>query len=156
MKILFLHGWTSVPGGRKPTFLKEHGHHVLNPKLPDEHFEEAVAIAQGVFKEHQPDVVVGSSRGGAVAMNVDSGHSPVVLICPAWKRWGSATTTKLASIILHSRQDEVIPFADSEELIANSNLPSTALIEVGHEHRLADLLSLQAMLKACEASQRNS
>ena len=70
MKILFLHGWTSVPGGRKPTFLKEHGHHVLNPKLPDEDFEEAVAIAQGVFKEHQPDVVVGSSRGGAVAMNL--------------------------------------------------------------------------------------
>ena len=24
MKILFLHGWTSLPGGKKPTFLKEH------------------------------------------------------------------------------------------------------------------------------------
>ena len=25
MKVLFLHGWTSVPGSRKPTFLKQHG-----------------------------------------------------------------------------------------------------------------------------------
>ncbi len=26
MKILFLHGWHSVPGGVKPTYLKDNGH----------------------------------------------------------------------------------------------------------------------------------
>jgi hypothetical protein len=26
MKILFLHGWQSVPGGVKPTYLAQHGH----------------------------------------------------------------------------------------------------------------------------------
>jgi hypothetical protein len=35
MLILFLHGWQSTPGGVKPTFLKSHGHEVLNPTLPD-------------------------------------------------------------------------------------------------------------------------
>jgi predicted esterase YcpF (UPF0227 family) len=39
MTILFLHGWQSVPGGVKPTYLKDHGHEVINPKLPDEDFE---------------------------------------------------------------------------------------------------------------------
>ncbi|QDU94096.1 hypothetical protein Pla8534_18820 [Lignipirellula cremea] len=34
MKILFLHDWTSIPGGVKPTYLKDHGHTVINPKLP--------------------------------------------------------------------------------------------------------------------------
>lgn len=68
MTILFLHGWNSVPGGVKPTYLKEHGHSVINPKLPDEDFEEAVRIAQAEFDKHHPVVVVGSSRGGAVAM----------------------------------------------------------------------------------------
>lgn len=34
--ILFLHGWHSVPGGVKPTYLKEHGHKVINPALDDE------------------------------------------------------------------------------------------------------------------------
>ena len=36
MKLLFLHGWQSVPGGVKPTYLKDHGHEVMNPKLPDD------------------------------------------------------------------------------------------------------------------------
>jgi len=52
MRILFLHGWTSVTGGVKPTFLKDHGHTVFNPKLP----EEAVQIAQegGVRQAQAP------------------------------------------------------------------------------------------------------
>jgi predicted esterase YcpF (UPF0227 family) len=65
MTILFLHGWQSVPGGVKLTFLKDHGHTVINPKLPDEDFAEAVHIAQAEFDKHQPQVVVGSSRGGS-------------------------------------------------------------------------------------------
>ena len=75
MKVLFLHGWQSVPGGVKPTFLAQHGHEVINPKLPDEDFNEAVRIAQAEFDNHQPAVVVGSSRGGAVAMNINSGDA---------------------------------------------------------------------------------
>ena len=72
MKILFLHGWTSVSGGRKPTFLKEHGHDVIKPALPDDDFDEAVRIAEAEYKQHQPDVIVGSSRGGAVAVNMET------------------------------------------------------------------------------------
>ena len=83
MKLLFLHGLHSTPGGLKPTYLKEHGHEVLNPALPDDDFDEAVRIAQAEFDQHRPDVVVGSSRGGAVAINIDSKDTPLVLLCPA-------------------------------------------------------------------------
>ena len=150
MRILFLHGWQSVPGGVKPTFLARHGHKVINPKLPDEDFAAAVRIAQGEFDEHQPDVVVGSSRGGAVAMNINSGEDRLVLLCPAWKKYGSARTIKPDTVILHSRADDVVPFGDSEELVRNSGLPASALIEVGSDHRLADPEPLTAMLEACE------
>ncbi|MEI8373336.1 MAG: hypothetical protein WCJ35_10960 [Planctomycetota bacterium] len=95
MKILFLHGCQSVPGGVKPTYLKDHGHEVLNPALPDDDFDAAVRIAQAEFNQHRPDVVVGSNRGGALAMNIDSGSTPLVLMCPAWKRFG--TTRRLAA-----------------------------------------------------------
>jgi hypothetical protein len=149
MTILFLHGWNSVPGGVKPTYLKDHGHTVINPKLSDEDFEEAVRIAQAEFDKHHPDVVVGSSRGGAVAMNIQSGDARLVLLCPAWKRWGRAKTVRKNTVILHSRADDVIPFADSEELIKNSDLPAYTLIEVGSDHRLADSESLEMMLEAC-------
>lgn len=149
VRILFLHGWNSVPGGVKPTFLKDQGHEVINPKLPDDDFEEAVRIAQAEFKKHRPQVVVGSSRGGAVAMDIDSGAAKLVLLCPAWKKWGSARKVKPDTVILHSRSDDVIPFRDSEELAKSSG---ATLVEVGTDHRLADPEPLAAMLEAVEAA----
>jgi hypothetical protein len=149
MVILFLHGWHSVPGGLKPTYLKEHGHDVINPQLDDDDFDAALKTAQAAYDSHQPDVVVGSSRGGAVALNIDSQSTPLVLLCPAWKNWGSVATLKSNAMILHSRLDDVIPFADSQDLVARSGLPSDTLIEVGNDHRLADEASLSVMLWAC-------
>lgn len=151
MKILFLHGWQSVPGGLKPTHLASHGHEVINPRLDDEDFARAVATAQAEFDHHQPDVAVGSSRGGAVAMNISAGETPLVLLCPAWRHWGSATAVPPGTRILHSRLDEVIPFADSEALVRNSGLPPGNLIETGSDHRLADPGSLAKMLEVSEA-----
>ena len=150
MKILFLHGTGSKPGDVRASYLIEHGHEVLNPALPDDDFDEAVRIAQAENDQGQPDVVVGSSRGGAVAMNIDSSDTPLVLLCPAWKRYGIATNTKPNTTILHSRADERVPFSESEELVESSGLPSSALIEVGTEHRLADEESLATMLRAVE------
>ena len=152
MKILFLHGWTSKPGGVKPTFLAGHGHDVLNPALPDEDFAEAVRIAQVEVDCHHPDVIVGSSRGGAVAMNLRAGAAPLVLLCPAWKRWGTARRVKSGTVILHSEADDVIPIADSRELLRLSSLPESALVIVGQDHRLADPEPLQAMLRAVEGA----
>ena len=150
MKILFLHGWQSVPGGVKPTYLKGHGHEIFNPALPDEDFAEAVGIAQAEYYKHQPQVVVGSSRGGAVAININSGEARLVLLCPAWKKYGTVKTVKPGTTILHSQADDVVPFADSEELVRKSGLPASALIETGSDHRLADPEPLEALLTACE------
>ena len=151
MKILFLRGWHSFPGGVKPTFLVSQGHQVVNPDLSDDDFNEAVKLAQSEFDGQQPDVVVASSRGGAVAMAIKSGDTPLVLLCPAWKRWGTAKTVKKQTRIIHSRNDETIPFVESQELQRNSGLPESALIEVGNDHRLADPASLEAMVNACVA-----
>jgi hypothetical protein len=150
VRILYLHGWNSVVGGVKPTYLKSHGHGVIEPALDHEDFQAALETAQRAFDQHQPDVVVGSSRGGAVAVNLDSGSARLVLICPAWKKWGTARTVKPGTRILHSRADDVVPFTDSVELRTNSRLPDNALIEVGRDHRLADPEPLEALLRAVE------
>jgi hypothetical protein len=83
-------------------------------------------------------------------MNIDSGTTPLVLLCPAWKRWGRATTVKPGTIILHSEGDQTIPFADSQELLRNSGLPESALIAVGNDHRLDGPEPLEAVLEAVE------
>ncbi|MDR3632758.1 MAG: hypothetical protein P4L84_02920 [Isosphaeraceae bacterium] len=150
MTILFLHGWHSVPGGVKPSFLAQHGHAVINPALSDDDFDEALRTAQAEYDRHRPDVIVGSSRGGALAMNLDAGMTPLVLLCPAWKRWGTVKTVKPGASVLHSENDDVIPIADSRDLVRRSGLPDSALVVVGNDHRLADPEPLQAMLDACQ------
>ncbi len=149
MRILFLHGVGSRPGGLKPTYLAQHGHDVSNPQLSDEDFLESIRIAQSEYDKFCPDVIAGSSRGGGVAVNIESDDTPLVLLCPSWKNKRMANTVKPNTIILHSRKDDVIPFNESEELLMNSGLSSDLIIEVGFEHRLADEHSLRAMLLAC-------
>jgi len=51
-----------------------------------------------------------------VAMNINSSDARLILLCPAWKKWGTAKTVRPSTVILHSRADDVVPFADSEEL----------------------------------------
>jgi alpha-beta hydrolase superfamily lysophospholipase len=148
--VLFLHGWNSQPGGVKPTYLAEHDHTVINPALPDDDFAESVQIAQAEFDRHHPEVVVGSSRGGAVAMNIDTKTAALVLLCPAWKKWGTATTAKPGTVILHAEADDVVPIAHSRELVARSGLPESALIVVGNDHRLAEPEPLAALRAAVE------
>lgn len=79
-------------------------------------------------------------------MNINSGNAKLVLLCPAWKKWGTAKTVRPSTVILHSKNDDVIPFGDSEKLAMSSG---ATLIEVGTDHRLADREPLEKMLKAC-------
>lgn len=79
-------------------------------------------------------------------MNIDSGDARLVLLCPAWKKYGPLKAAKPGTVILHSRADDVVPFADSEELAVTGG---ATLIEVGNDHRLADPESLATMLRAC-------
>ena len=150
MIVLFLHGWNSTPGGVKPTYLANNGHTVLNPALPDEDFAQAVRVAQADVDLHRPDVIVGSSRGGAVAMNLEADGIPLVLLCPAWKHWGMVGRVRQGTVVLHSEGDNIISIEDSRELVQRSCLPDSALVVVGNDHRLADAESLEAMLGAVE------
>jgi alpha-beta hydrolase superfamily lysophospholipase len=150
MKILFLHGYGSDPNGIRPIFLEESGYEVIHPALPDEDFAESLRIAQEAFDQGQPDVIVGSSRGGAVAMNMDTGNTPLVLIAPSWKKRGTATTVKARTIILHSAHDDVVPFDDSRELLRRSGLPEDRLVVVGENHRMVDQAAFGALLEAVE------
>ena len=141
MRILFLHGMESQPGGDKPKFLEGLGHEVDNPALPKDSFEESVRIAQVCMDEGQPDVIVGSSRGAAVAMALNTRGIKLILIAPAYKSFG--VTPKLdEAIILHSLLDDIIPVEDSIFLVDNFNVN---LHLCGAGHRMSDPDALRVL-----------
>ncbi|HUT10305.1 MAG TPA: alpha/beta fold hydrolase [Thermoguttaceae bacterium] len=150
MIVLFLHGFGSDPNGIRPTFLQQQGFEVIHPALPDDDFQQSLLIAQREFDRGRPDVVVGSSRGGAVAMNIDVGETPLVLIAPAWSKWSGAATVQASTMILHSEHDEVVPIEGSRELLRRSGLPADRLIVVGENHRMTDPAAFEALVQAIE------
>jgi predicted alpha/beta hydrolase family esterase len=151
MKILFLHGLESKPGGTKARFLKEAGYEVVNPALPRDSFDTSVKIAQDIIDVETPDVVIGSSRGGAVGMSINACGASVVLIAPAWKRFLNEQQMQTwdircdaqRTIVLHSRSDDVVPFEDSESL---SQRNGVKVLEIGENHRMSDEDALSALL----------
>ena len=149
MRILYLHGLGAQPGGAKATFLRQQGHEVVEPEVPAK-FSEALGTAQQAFDRRRPEVVVGASRGGAVAMNIDTGDVPLVLIAPAWKWRGPANTVRPGTIILHSPNDGVVPPEHSRELARRSGLPDDRLVMVGEDHWMTDQAALAALQEAVE------
>ena len=138
MKILFLHGLESGPNGSKVKHLTEKGYDVYAPKLPKESFHDSVRIAQDMFDEVEPDCVVGSSRGGAIAMAIDSRQAKLILIAPAWKKYNVPAQLSSGATILHSADDDVIPLGESCVLAAQ-------LYICGSSHRMSDKSALDTL-----------
>jgi hypothetical protein len=150
-RVLYLHGLLSRPGGVKPTFLRQSGFEVSNPYLPGDDFEGSAARAADCLRALRPHAVVGSSRGGAVALalGAEAAEVPFVLVAPAWKKWGDpGVVAPPHSIVLHSPGDEVIPFADSRELVRRSRLPDGRLWIVGRDHNMTDPEALNSLAQA--------
>ncbi len=156
MKILFLHGLESSPGGSKVKYLESLGHEVLNPALPREDFEASIDIAQKEYDKNNPDVVVGSSRGGAIAMAIKKENTKTVLIAPAYKKFKISPTHATCSgndIVLHSICDDVVPIVDSANLVSDYNY---SLHVCGADHRMSDPDALKVLLEVLCAPEEKS
>ena len=147
LKILFLHGKEGTPEGTKPTFLREKGHLVIAPVLPKDDWELSVRRAYDCLNAFKPDVVVGSSRGGAVTCALETAGIPKILIAPAYRHFGvekplvDETTT-----ILHCPKDDLVMYKDSHDLTALG----ARLITCGENHRMSDPEALATLLKEVE------
>jgi hypothetical protein len=150
MRILFLHGLESQVGGAKPVHLKAAGHDVVEPSLAGTNFEESKIIAQAYVDKYGPEVIVGSSRGGALAMNIDPAGARLVLVAPAWNIYGSLPAARADSTIIHSETDKIIPFEESIQL---SKMSGAALVAAGSDHRMNSSNALSAILAAVERQQ---
>ncbi|MBY0588404.1 serine hydrolase family protein [bacterium] len=144
MKILFLHGLDAQPGGIKPTYLTQQGHEVMNPALPRDDFDESLNIARAQWEQGRPDVIVGSSRGGALALAMDQRVTPMILLAPAWRFFLPSIPNPCRADILHAPLDALVPIDHSREL-ALAWPTVVRLFEIGQRHTLTDAESLARM-----------
>ena len=145
LKVLFLHGLESRPGGTKPSYLEKLGYEVLNPALPKSSWSESQRIAQELIENEKPDVIVGSSRGGAIAMSLDYDLIPLVLISPAWERFNIDPVVPRSSVVLAPKEDKIVPTQLSKKLSEDN---SCAFIQCGEDHRMSSSDALEAMADA--------
>ena len=148
MKVLFLHGLESSPNSKKVRYLKQHGYEVFAPKLNKDCLMQSIVAARRAVDFFEPDIVIGSSRGGAVAMTLDLKGARLFLIAPAWKKYGVRENIPPRTVIFHSREDDIVPVLDSQVLLERS--ANSELRVVGNCHRMSDTAALDAIRAALE------
>lgn len=168
IRVLFAHGLESHPNGTKVQLLRAQGFDVVAPDLevdlgelrPDDgasfgralarSFARSVDIVREALGRERPDVLVGSSYGGAVAAGVialGDWQGPTILLAPAFASLQRRTESDEAAetiarfreraanmriVVFHDPDDETIPCADSEALARGTAIDLRVTRAGGH------------------------
>jgi hypothetical protein len=129
---LVLSGWLTKTSS-KAAFLRDLGFEVNCPRLPSWRLKAAIRLAQDANDRLQFDVIIGASRGGAIAVAIPDDR-PLVLLAPAWRYFGVRTRPDAEGVVIHSPRDRIVPLSHSQELCRRC--PGLRLVITGIEHRL--------------------
>ena len=146
--VLYLDGLGWNPVGVKPTFLRSLGYTVECPYLSDFLFDKARVEAQQAVDTIRPAVIVGYSRGGALAVLVHAPGIPRVLVAPAVGLLAGEDRAQSPCIMLHSEGDDAIPLVDVRAFVERSQLPADVLRMCGDDHTMIDADALDALQQA--------
>ena len=144
LRVHFIHGLEGSPQGAKARFLQAHFDTVA-PAMDTRDLAGAIETQVAALAEIRPDVVVGSSFGGAIAVALlgrGIWRGPTVLLAPAAAKLGvdNALPPGVAVTIVHGVDDDIVPLADSRALVATGSAALVRLVEVPDGHRLQSLL----------------
>lgn len=151
-KVVYVSGINS--NGTKGQRLSHDGYNCTVPKMPSQNMtaicakflpscitgvqsyvDELRTICLNCTKK-VPDLVVGSSQGGAIAMSLVQNEwagARLVLIAPAWKTFGINPIVPKNTVILHGKNDWLVSLSDSERLRYKNKCK---LIKVDDNHHL--------------------
>lgn len=151
--ILYFHGRMSGPSGTKSVWLADR-YGAVTPQLDTlTTVENALPVARAALAEHRPDLVVGSSFGGAVTVALAREgllDVPFVLIAQAAVKLGGGDALPHGSraILIHGDQDAVVPHADSVALAATGGAGVRLVTVVGGDHQLHGILQTGELAEA--------
>ena len=169
--LLYIHGLESGPRGAKTEALEAAGFTVVSEQMPCQPirdlrgpaaldlFEQSLNIQLQALATHKIDAIVGSSFGGAVAVELllrGLWAGPTLLLCPGHElmaeRMGyqppfegleglPGDVTKRV-LVVHGRGDTVVPVGHSQNLVSGSQ---ATLVLVDDDHRLSATLNTQQL-----------
>jgi predicted esterase len=144
LRVQFVHGFESGPGSAKAMYLDKRFDTVTKPMNTSD-FEASVAVQVEELMAQEPDVLVGSSFGGAVVLAILQRAlyaGPSLLLAPAHRANGVEPKIPDGTrvLVVHGTRDAVVPLEDSRALAGTGTSGCVALVEVDDEHPLASLL----------------
>lgn len=140
LRVQFIHGLEGSPQGTKATRLARH-FETLAPAMDTGDFDACVAVHADALAAFQPDVLVASSFGGAVAVELlrrgPWRGATLLLAQAALQRDASAELPPNVSVwLVHGLRDEQIDIEDSRRLAATGSPEQVVLLEVDDDHSL--------------------
>ena len=145
LRVQFAHGLESSPQGAKARlFAREFI--AQTPAMNTQDFESCVAVHASLIAEFRPDVLVGSSFGGAVAVALlqrGSWRGPTLLLAQAAVHYRPDVCLPDGArvLLVHGRQDAVIPIEHSRQLARSGTPGLVELLEYDDDHSLTRLVA---------------
>jgi alpha/beta superfamily hydrolase len=140
LRVQFIHGLEGSPQGAKARLLAHH-FDTLTPAMDTGDFDACVAVQADALAAFQPDVLVASSFGGAVAVELLRRGlwrgATLLLAQAALRRNAPAELPPDVPVwLVHGLRDEQIDIEDSRRLAATGSPERVVLHEVDDDHSL--------------------
>ncbi len=140
VRVQFIHGLEGSPQGAKARLLAQH-FTARTPAMDTGDFDACVAVQAEVAGSFRPDILVGSSFGGAVAVAMlqrGLWRGATLLLAQAALRMGLPAQLPAGARVwlVHGLGDELIDVEDSRTLAAAGDRELVRLIEVDDDHPL--------------------
>lgn len=139
-RVQFVHGLEGSPQGAKARLFAAN-FDACTPAMDTADFDACVSVHAEVLRDFAPDVLVGSSFGGAVAvelLRIGAWRGPTLLLAQAaLKRDPDARLPADVTVwLVHGLDDTLIDIADSRALAKTGDPDRVRLLEVDDDHAL--------------------
>ncbi len=151
LRVQFVHGLEGSPQGSKARLFVEHFDARI-PEMDTRDRASCVEVHRRALEDFRPDVLVGSSFGGAVVVDLlraGHWHGPTLLLAQAAVYYDPAVELPegVPVWLVHGSGDTLVDPEHSRRLARTGSPDLVRLIEVEDDHSLHDLTSGGKLVK---------